>query len=87
MVMNPAPEAPDPIVVAAALSSRTRYRMLRAVTQTSRTVGELAQLVGIRQATASVHVARLVEACLVEVTVDGNRRLVRALMTAIQFVL
>lgn len=79
--------APDPIVVAFALSCRTRYDMLRAVTRTSRTVGELAALVGIHQATASLHVARLVEAGLADVTADGNRRLVRARVGAIQFVL
>lgn len=80
-------ERPDPIAVAAALSCRTRYEMLRAVTETARTVGELAALLGIRQATASTHVSKLLHARLVEVTPDGNKHLVRALVTSVQFVL
>lgn len=74
-----------PPVVAHALSCPTRFEMLRAVVDAPLSVGELAAVVGVHESTASGHVRYLVEAGLVEVTPDANRRLVRARARVIQF--
>jgi DNA-binding transcriptional ArsR family regulator len=58
-----------------ALSHHDRRRVLRAIADGERAVGDLAATTGLHQPIASQHLRVLREAGLVSVRVDGNRRL------------
>jgi DNA-binding transcriptional ArsR family regulator len=60
-----------------ALSHPVRRELIRLCGQHERTVGELADLTGLRQPAASQHLRVLREAGLVLIEADGNRRLYR----------
>jgi DNA-binding transcriptional ArsR family regulator len=60
-----------------ALSHPVRRDLIRLCGRGERTVGELADLVGIRQPTTSQHLRVLREAGLVRIEARGNRRLYR----------
>lgn len=78
-------EHPEPAaVVAAALASTTRLRMLAAVAERPRTIGELGQLVGLTQSCASYQVRRLAEVGLVDIEPEGTRRIVRAVVREVR---
>ncbi len=61
-----------------ALANPARRELLRLVRDSARPVGELAGALGVTQPAASQHLAILREAGLVDVSVDGRRRLYRA---------
>lgn len=61
-----------------ALADPTRLRILDAVRDGERTVGELVDLVGMHQPGVSRHLAVLRRAGLVDVRKDGQRRCYRA---------
>lgn len=76
----PASVAPEPRFarIAAAIGDPTRARMLSALMDGGwRAAGELARDAGVTAATASSHVARLVEAGLVEARAQGRHRYFR----------
>ncbi len=58
-----------------ALAHRDRRQLLRLIGTIERSVGELADTSGLAQPIASQHLKVLRDAQLVEVRVDGNRRL------------
>ncbi len=58
-----------------ALSHHDRRRLLRAIADGERAVGDLAAATGLHQPIASQHLRVLREAGLVSVRADGNRRL------------
>jgi DNA-binding transcriptional ArsR family regulator len=61
-----------------AIAHPGRRAMLRAVTYRELAAGELAELAGLKQPAASQHLRVLRDAGLVDVRVDGPRRLYRA---------
>lgn len=76
---------PEPAaVVTAALASTTRLRMLAAVAERPRTIGELGQLVGLTQSCASYQVRRLAEVGLIRVEPEGTRRIIHAVVREIR---
>jgi DNA-binding transcriptional ArsR family regulator len=61
-----------------AIAHPGRRAMLRAVTSRELSAGELAELAGLKQPAASQHLRVLRDAGLVDVRIDGPRRLYRA---------
>jgi DNA-binding transcriptional ArsR family regulator len=61
-----------------AIAHPGRRAMLRAVTFRELSAGELAELAGLKQPAASQHLRVLRDAGLVDVRIDGPRRLYRA---------
>lgn len=61
----------------AALADGSRVRMLQALREREQTVGELAEKLGIRQASASKHVAVLKAVGLVGTHKDGTKTMCR----------
>ncbi len=61
-----------------ALANRSRRRLLVLVRDEERSVGELASELDVTQPATSQHLAVLRDASLVDVRVDGRRRLYRA---------
>lgn len=68
----------------AALSCETRVRLLVAVSERPRPVGELARLLGVAQSTCSHHIEALARAQLVEVRPEGGRHLVYGTVSEIR---
>ena len=60
-----------------ALASPARRRVLRLVADRGRSVGEVAEELGVSQPAASQHLGALREGGLVTVEVDGRRRIYR----------
>lgn len=54
------------------LANETRLRLLGILAHRDRSVGELAEMVGLKEPTISHHLARLHEAGLVQMRADGN---------------
>lgn len=58
-----------------ALAEPSRMRIVELLREGHRTVGEIAERLGLRQPQASKHLKVLLENGLVEVTADANRRI------------
>ncbi|HVH12930.1 MAG TPA: metalloregulator ArsR/SmtB family transcription factor [Longimicrobium sp.] len=59
------------------LANETRLRLLGILADRDRSVGELAEMVGLKEPTISHHLARLHEAGLVQMRADGNTHFYR----------
>jgi DNA-binding transcriptional ArsR family regulator len=57
-----------------ALAHPTRLRIVEALTQQPRTVGDVAQMLGLHQSNTSQHLAILSRAGIIKVTPDGAAR-------------
>jgi DNA-binding transcriptional ArsR family regulator len=60
--------------IASALGDATRWRIVELLTERPRSVGELAELTGVRQPQTTKHLQTLARAGLVTVTPLGQRR-------------
>ena len=67
-----------------AIANETRLKLLGLIADQERSVGELAELLNLREPTISHHLAVLSEAGLVHMRVEGNTHLYRLNGTALQ---
>jgi DNA-binding transcriptional ArsR family regulator len=70
-------EPPEVAALFGALAEPTRRQALRLAATREHTVGEIVERLGARQSAVSQHLKVLRDAGLVEVRIDGNRRLYR----------
>lgn len=66
------------------LANETRLRLLGILADRDRSVGELAEMVGLKEPTISHHLARLHEAGLVQMRADGNTHYYRLSVETLQ---